>query len=81
MATDSLYYVLPSDMVEQLNLDSIQENSYAEIRRSVDGTMAICEYKGAVQVRGGSYLTHLEAVSLMQTEDWFMPDVNDQVPL
>lgn len=81
MVTDNnrLYYVLPSDMVSNLNLDSIVELSYHEIRRSLDGSMAICEYNGSVQVRGGSYLTHEEAAALMTTADWYDPELSDQL--
>lgn len=68
------YYVLPSDMAMQLNLDSIEELSYEQIRKSNDGTMAIVEYKGSISVSGGSYLTHEEALDLMATPDWSSPD-------
>lgn len=69
-----LYYVLPSDMAAELNYEALEELSYAEVRKSVDGTMAIVEYAGQIAVRGGSYLNHTEALALMQTPEWMHPD-------
>jgi len=69
-----LYYVLPADMAQELDYNALEEMSYAEVRKSVDGTMAIVEYAGQIAVRGGSYLNHTEALALMQTADWAFPD-------
>lgn len=69
-----LYYVLPSDMAMQIDFNSLEEISYDHVRTSNDGTMAIVEYKGNLSVRGGSYLTHDEALDLMMTPDWYVPD-------
>ncbi len=70
MNDTKLYYVLPSDMAKQLDYTALEEISYDYVRKSIDGTMAIVEYKGALSVRGGSYLTHAEAIELMHTDDW-----------
>jgi hypothetical protein len=65
-----LYYVLPTDMAQELDYNALEEMSYTEVRKSVDGTMAIVEYAGQIAVRGGSYLTYDEAFALMQTAEW-----------
>lgn len=72
-----LYYVLPADMAKQLDFEALEEISYDYVRKSNDGTMAIVEYKGALSVRGGSYLTHDEALTLMNSPEWH---VDDEVP-
>lgn len=71
---NKLYYVLPSDMAQQLDLNGIEENSYEEIRRSLDETLCIVEYKGALPVTSGSFLTHQQAIDLMATPDWSEPE-------
>ena len=70
MEQGKLYYVLPSDMAQQLDYTSLEEVSYEFVRKSLDGTMAIVEYAGQIQVRGGSFLSYEEAYALMQTPDW-----------
>ena len=69
MINNKQYFVLPIDMVNQLDLTSLEEPSYEMIRKSVDGTMAIVEYKGQIQFMG-TFLSHQEALDLMQTADW-----------
>lgn len=71
---DKIYFVLPYDMVTSIDLNSIEENSYEVIRKSVDGTLAIVEYKQSIQFMGGTYLTHQQALELMSTEAWTEPD-------
>ena len=71
---DKIYFVLPVDMVLQMDINSLEEASYEDIRRSIDGTMAIVEYKGSMQFMGGTYLTHQQALELMNTEAWTEPD-------
>jgi len=73
MAT-KLYYVLPSDMAKELNYDSLEDISYDYVRKSVDGSLAIVEYKGNISVRGGTYLTHEQAAALMITPEWTLDD-------
>ena len=74
MQQGKLYYVLPADMAKQLDFDSLEEIRYEYVRKSVDETLAIVEYKGSIQVRGGSYYTYEEALALMQTPEWYAPD-------
>ena len=69
MINNKQYFVLPIDMVNQLDLTSLEEPSYEMIRKSVDGTMAIVEYKGQIQFMG-TFLSHQEALDLMQTPNW-----------
>ena len=69
-----LYYVLPSDMAKELNYDSLEDISYDYVRKSVDGSLAIVEYKGNIAVRGGTYLTHEQAAALMITPEWTLDD-------
>ena len=64
------YFVLPVDMLTQLDFNSLEDTSYETVRTSVDGTMAIVEYKGQIQFMG-TYLTHQEALALMQTPEWY----------
>lgn len=71
---NKLYYVLPSDMAQQLDLNSIEEVSYDQIRTSIDGTLCIVEYKGTLPVNSGSFLTHQQALDLMATPEWSEPD-------
>jgi hypothetical protein len=72
---NSLYYVLPSDMVQQLNLENLQEVSYEQVRKSVDGSLCIIEYKGTMPVTTGSFLTHEQALELMNTPEWTGDDL------
>lgn len=74
MNETKLYYVLPSDMAKQLDYTALEEISYDYVRKSIDGTMAIVEYKGGLSVRGGSYYTHEEALALMHTPEWYILD-------
>ena len=67
---NKLYYVLPSDMAQQLDFNAIEEASYEAIRKSLDGTLCIVEYKGALPVSSGSFLTHQQALELMATPEW-----------
>lgn len=71
---DKLYYVLPSDMAQQLDFNAIEEASYDQIRTSLDGSLCIVEYKGAIPVSSGSFLTHQQALDLMATPEWTSPD-------
>lgn len=77
MTQGKLYYVLPADMAKQLDYESLEEVSYDYVRKSVDETLAIVEYKGALSVRGGSFYTHDEAIALMRTPEWHVPDEGD----
>lgn len=72
--SSNTYYVLPSDMADDISLDALADTSYTTMRKSLDGTMTIVEYKGNIQVKGGKYLTHEEALALMQTADWFIEE-------
>lgn len=74
MQEGKLYYVIPSDMAADLDYSSLEEISYDNVRKSIDGTLAIVEYKGSLQVKGGSYYTYEEALALMQTPEWLPPD-------
>lgn len=71
---NKLYYVLPSDMAQQVDLNAIEEASYDQIRTSVDGSLCIVEYKGNISVTSGSFLTHQQALELMATPEWSVPD-------
>lgn len=71
---DKIYFVLPVDMLVQISLDALEENSYEEVRRSVDETMAIVEYKGTFEAFGGTFLTHSQALDLMNTPEWSAPE-------
>lgn len=71
---NKLYYVLPSDMAQQIDLNAIEEASYNQIRTSVDGTLCIVEYKGTLPVSSGSFLTHQQALELMATPEWSDPN-------
>lgn len=70
---NKIYFVIPSDMAMQFDYDSLEETSYETVRKSLDGTMAIVEYKGQIQFMG-TYLTHEEALALMQTPEWSEPE-------
>lgn len=74
MEQGKLYYVIPSDMAKQLDYESLEEVSYENVRKSLDGTLAVVEYKGALSVRGGSYYTYEEALELMNSPEWLVPD-------
>lgn len=71
---NKLYYVLPSDMAQQLDYDSLESVSYDQVRKSIDGTLCIVEYKGTLPVNSGSFLTHQQALELMATPEWTDPD-------
>lgn len=64
------YFVLPIDMLQSVDINSIEEQSYDLVRKSVDGTMCIVEYKGTLEAFGGTFLTHSQALDLMATEPW-----------
>jgi hypothetical protein len=68
---NKLYYVLPSDMAQQLDYNSLESSSYEEVRKSIDGTLCIVEYKGTLPVNSGSFLTHQQALELMATPEWW----------
>lgn len=71
---DKMYFLLPSDMITMIDLESIEEVSYDLIRKSKDGTMAIVEYKGFIEAFGGTFLTHEQALSLMSTPEWIIDE-------
>lgn len=68
------YFVLPSDMIKSLDLNSLEQNSYEEIRKSIDGSMCIVEYREELQAFGGTFLTHKQAIDLMATDEWRVDD-------
>lgn len=67
---DKTYFVLPTDMLQSIDINSIEEQSYELVRKSVDDSMCIIEYKGALEAFGGTFLTHQQALELMATEPW-----------
>ena len=74
------YFVLPVDMLQSIDVNSIEEQSYELVRKSADKTMCIVEYKGTLEAFGGTFLTHQQALELMATEPWVI-DPLGEVPL
>lgn len=74
MVISKVYYVIPSDMALQLDINSLEAVSYESIRTSSDGSLSIVEYNGPVDVNSGTFYTYEEAYALMQTPEWASPD-------
>ena len=74
------YFVLPTDMLQSIDINSIEERSYDLVRKSVDESMCIIEYKGTLEAFGGTFLTHQQALDLMATEPW-IADPGSGTPL
>lgn len=74
------YFVLPIDMLQAIDINSIEEQSYELVRKSVDQTMCIVEYRGSIEAFGGTFLTHAQALSLMSTPEWIIDDPLTQAP-
>lgn len=77
---DKTYFVLPTDMLQSIDINSIEEQSYELVRKSVDESMCIIEYRGTLEAFGGTFLTHQQALELMATEPWII-DPGSGTPL
>lgn len=77
---DTKYWVVDQSSLSGLDYSALEENSVATTRLSVDGTKAVIE---SSQTPSGlseeDSMTHEQALSLMSTSEWYVPDPNDDI--
>jgi hypothetical protein len=68
------YYVLSDELARNLDYSQLEDDSYDEARKSLDGTLVIVEHDGTATLTGGTSYTYEEALTLMASEAWWPLD-------
>ena len=76
MATnDSMYWIVSQSLLDSLNYKQLEDDSIELTRLSVDKTLAIIEARQTpTGLNVSDSMTHEQAISLMNTLDWYVPD-------
>jgi len=65
------YNIFSYEEAESLDFSVLHEQSIELCRQSLDGEKVIVEYLESHENFMGNFLTHAEAVAIMDTEEWY----------
>lgn len=75
VTNDSMYWVVSQSLLDSLDYRQLEDDSIELTRLSVDKTLAIIEARHTpTNLNVGDSMTHKQALSLMNTLDWYVPD-------